>query len=146
MSLWYPSHKWEYLNHTGFQRASSCKGSRVLGRVIPGCCNREVHRGGFRMQYLHSQGIYLQEKAPWQNIKPSISAICFGCMHVSIFFYSWWKRLWSACPLSNVNFLWHRDILQDNVISTPETSGTILPGITRKSIIEIALTLGYKVT
>ncbi|KAE8714377.1 Branched-chain-amino-acid aminotransferase 2 [Hibiscus syriacus] len=36
-------------------------------------------------------------------------------------------------------------ILKGNVISTPPTSGTILPGITRKSIIEIARDLGYQV-
>lgn len=36
--------------------------------------------------------------------------------------------------------------LQDNVISTPSTQGTILAGITRKSIIEIALKHGYVVT
>ncbi|KAH1096976.1 hypothetical protein J1N35_013897, partial [Gossypium stocksii] len=35
--------------------------------------------------------------------------------------------------------------LKGNVISTPPTSGTILPGITRKSIIEIALGLGFQV-
>ncbi|KAK4750058.1 hypothetical protein SAY87_027507 [Trapa incisa] len=36
-------------------------------------------------------------------------------------------------------------IVKDKVISTPETAGTILPGITRKSIIQLALMLGYKV-
>ncbi|XVF00661.1 hypothetical protein REPUB_Repub04eG0020400 [Reevesia pubescens] len=36
-------------------------------------------------------------------------------------------------------------ILKGNVISTPTANGTILPGITRKSIIEIALTFGYQV-
>ncbi|KAB1208290.1 Branched-chain-amino-acid aminotransferase 3, chloroplastic [Morella rubra] len=36
-------------------------------------------------------------------------------------------------------------IVKDDVISTPATHGTILPGITRKSIIEIALSLGYQV-
>ncbi|XWS67541.1 hypothetical protein CRYUN_Cryun04dG0015300 [Craigia yunnanensis] len=36
-------------------------------------------------------------------------------------------------------------ILKGNVISTPTVHGTILPGITRKSIIEIALTFGYQV-
>ncbi|XP_022748630.1 branched-chain amino acid aminotransferase 2, chloroplastic-like isoform X2 [Durio zibethinus] len=36
-------------------------------------------------------------------------------------------------------------ILKGNVISTPTAYGTILPGITRKSVIEIALTLGYQV-
>ena len=36
--------------------------------------------------------------------------------------------------------------LQDNVISTPSTQGTILAGITRKSIIEIALKYDYQVT
>ncbi|XP_022762830.1 branched-chain-amino-acid aminotransferase 6-like [Durio zibethinus] len=36
-------------------------------------------------------------------------------------------------------------ILKGNVISTPTAHGTILPGITRKSIIEIALTFGYQV-
>ncbi|XP_052484954.1 branched-chain-amino-acid aminotransferase 2, chloroplastic isoform X3 [Gossypium raimondii] len=35
--------------------------------------------------------------------------------------------------------------LKGNVISTPPTSGTILPGITRKSIIEIARGLGFQV-
>ncbi|XP_055960236.1 branched-chain-amino-acid aminotransferase 2, chloroplastic-like isoform X2 [Mercurialis annua] len=37
-------------------------------------------------------------------------------------------------------------IIKGNVISTPATNGTILPGITRKSIIEIAKDLGYEVT
>nr|KYP54504.1 Putative branched-chain-amino-acid aminotransferase 7 [Cajanus cajan] len=36
-------------------------------------------------------------------------------------------------------------VVKDNVISTPETNGAILPGITRKSIIDIALDLGYEV-
>ncbi|KAM6555572.1 hypothetical protein CsatB_002591 [Cannabis sativa] len=36
-------------------------------------------------------------------------------------------------------------IVKGNVISTPPTAGTILPGITRKSIIEIARDHGYKV-
>ncbi|KAL1802400.1 branched-chain-amino-acid aminotransferase 2, chloroplastic-like isoform X2 [Daucus carota subsp. sativus] len=36
-------------------------------------------------------------------------------------------------------------IVKGNVISTPALSGTILEGITRKSIIEIAKDLGYKV-
>ncbi|WOL10921.1 branched-chain-amino-acid aminotransferase 3, chloroplastic-like [Canna indica] len=36
-------------------------------------------------------------------------------------------------------------ILKGNVISTPATMGTILPGITRKSIIEIARDHGYQV-
>ncbi|OMO92149.1 Aminotransferase, class IV [Corchorus olitorius] len=36
-------------------------------------------------------------------------------------------------------------VLKENVISTPPAHGTILPGITRKSIIEIALTFGYQV-
>jgi hypothetical protein len=35
---------------------------------------------------------------------------------------------------------------QDNVISTPELKGTILPGITRKSIVELAGSCGYKVS
>ncbi|KAH9694930.1 Branched-chain-amino-acid aminotransferase 2 [Citrus sinensis] len=35
--------------------------------------------------------------------------------------------------------------LKGNVISTPATDGTILPGITRKSVIEIAQILGYQV-
>ncbi|KAI4299223.1 hypothetical protein L6164_032703 [Bauhinia variegata] len=35
-------------------------------------------------------------------------------------------------------------IVKGNVISTPETLGTILPGITRKSIIEIARDLGLQ--
>ncbi|KAF2591626.1 hypothetical protein F2Q70_00040558 [Brassica cretica] len=34
--------------------------------------------------------------------------------------------------------------LSDNVISTPEIKGTILPGITRKSIIDVARTQGFK--
>jgi hypothetical protein len=34
---------------------------------------------------------------------------------------------------------------QDNVISTPELKGTILPGVTRKSIIELAHSRGYEV-
>ncbi|XP_048227377.1 branched-chain-amino-acid aminotransferase 2, chloroplastic-like [Ricinus communis] len=36
-------------------------------------------------------------------------------------------------------------LVKGNVISTPATNGTILPGITRKSIIEIAQDLGYEV-
>ncbi|XP_030944350.1 branched-chain-amino-acid aminotransferase 6-like [Quercus lobata] len=36
-------------------------------------------------------------------------------------------------------------IVKGNVISTPASCGTILPGITRKSIIEIALGFGYQV-
>ncbi|CAN6685417.1 unnamed protein product [Malus baccata var. baccata] len=36
-------------------------------------------------------------------------------------------------------------IVKDNVILTPPTNGTVLPGITRKSIIEIALHLNYVV-
>ncbi|GAB4852428.1 Branched-chain-amino-acid aminotransferase, mitochondrial [Ancistrocladus abbreviatus] len=36
-------------------------------------------------------------------------------------------------------------VLKDNKILTPATSGTILPGITRKSIIDIACDHGYKV-
>ncbi|XP_074271899.1 branched-chain-amino-acid aminotransferase 2, chloroplastic-like [Silene latifolia] len=36
-------------------------------------------------------------------------------------------------------------IVKDNVISTPPTKGSILPGITRKSIIEIARDQGYQV-
>ncbi|KAG2704828.1 hypothetical protein I3760_05G024400 [Carya illinoinensis] len=35
-------------------------------------------------------------------------------------------------------------IVKDDVISTPAIVGTILPGITRKSIIEIALDFGYQ--
>ncbi|XP_017980885.1 PREDICTED: branched-chain-amino-acid aminotransferase 2, chloroplastic isoform X1 [Theobroma cacao] len=35
-------------------------------------------------------------------------------------------------------------IIKGNVIATPPTSGTILPGITRKSIIDIAYDLGYQ--
>lgn len=36
-------------------------------------------------------------------------------------------------------------ILKGNIISTPATSGTILAGITRKSIIEIASDYGFQV-
>jgi len=35
--------------------------------------------------------------------------------------------------------------MKDNAISTPAIDGTILPGITRKSIIDIAIDLGYQV-
>lgn len=35
--------------------------------------------------------------------------------------------------------------MQDKVISTPELAGTILPGITRKSIIQLARSRGYEV-
>ncbi|KAG5143445.1 hypothetical protein JHK82_019140 [Glycine max] len=35
-------------------------------------------------------------------------------------------------------------VVKDNSIFTPEIDGTILPGITRKSIIEIAIDLGYQ--
>ncbi|KAI4341644.1 hypothetical protein MLD38_026342 [Melastoma candidum] len=36
-------------------------------------------------------------------------------------------------------------IVKDNVVSTPAIKGTILPGITRKSIIEVALNEGFQV-
>ncbi|KAK1317799.1 hypothetical protein QJS10_CPA05g01686 [Acorus calamus] len=36
-------------------------------------------------------------------------------------------------------------ILKDNVISTPDTQGTILSGVTRKSIIDMARNFGYQV-
>ncbi|KAH9626195.1 hypothetical protein KSS87_022244 [Heliosperma pusillum] len=36
-------------------------------------------------------------------------------------------------------------IVKNNIISTPPTKGTVLPGITRKSIIEIARDQGYQV-
>ncbi|KAJ3680491.1 hypothetical protein LUZ60_016769 [Juncus effusus] len=36
-------------------------------------------------------------------------------------------------------------VVKGNVISTPEIKGTILPGITRKSIIDVAKTQGFKV-
>ncbi|KAK7368894.1 hypothetical protein VNO80_10927 [Phaseolus coccineus] len=36
-------------------------------------------------------------------------------------------------------------VVKDNTISTPAIDGTILPGITRKSIIEYAIDLGYQV-
>ncbi|XP_024027203.1 branched-chain amino acid aminotransferase 1, mitochondrial isoform X3 [Morus notabilis] len=36
-------------------------------------------------------------------------------------------------------------IVKGNVVSTPAIQGTILPGVTRKSIIEIALGFGYQV-
>ena len=35
--------------------------------------------------------------------------------------------------------------MKGNAISTPAAEGTILPGITRKSIIDIAVDLGYQV-
>lgn len=38
------------------------------------------------------------------------------------------------------------NFMKGNAISTPEAVGTILPGITRKSIIDIAVALGYQVT
>lgn len=37
-------------------------------------------------------------------------------------------------------------VVKGNAICTPATNGAILPGITRKSIIEIALDMGYQVT
>ncbi|XP_073105478.1 branched-chain amino acid aminotransferase 2, chloroplastic isoform X2 [Elaeis guineensis] len=36
-------------------------------------------------------------------------------------------------------------VVKDKIISTPATKGTILPGITRKSIIDVARGLGYQV-
>jgi len=36
-------------------------------------------------------------------------------------------------------------VVKDNVISTPAIKGTILPGITRKSIIDVALNQGFQV-
>ncbi|XP_048492278.1 branched-chain-amino-acid aminotransferase 2, chloroplastic-like [Beta vulgaris subsp. vulgaris] len=35
-------------------------------------------------------------------------------------------------------------VVKNNIISTPPTKGTVLPGITRKSVIEIAIDLGYQ--
>ena len=35
--------------------------------------------------------------------------------------------------------------IKDGVISTPELTGTILPGVTRESVIEIARDMGYEV-
>lgn len=37
-------------------------------------------------------------------------------------------------------------LVKGHVIATPPTRGTILPGITRKSVIELAADRGYKVT
>lgn len=34
--------------------------------------------------------------------------------------------------------------MKDKIISTPALEGTILPGVTRKSIIEIARSQGYR--
>ena len=39
----------------------------------------------------------------------------------------------------------YRLMHQGNVISTPAVKGTILPGITRKSIIDVALSKGFQV-
>lgn len=36
-------------------------------------------------------------------------------------------------------------LVQENIISTPPTNGTILPGVTRKTVIDIASDHGYKV-
>ncbi|ESQ30467.1 hypothetical protein EUTSA_v10011608mg [Eutrema salsugineum] len=36
-------------------------------------------------------------------------------------------------------------IVKGNIVSTPPTSGTILPGVTRKSMIELARDIGYQV-
>ncbi|CAA3011417.1 branched-chain-amino-acid aminotransferase 3, chloroplastic-like [Olea europaea subsp. europaea] len=36
-------------------------------------------------------------------------------------------------------------VVKDNVIATPSIKGTILPGITRKSIIDVAVSQGYQV-
>lgn len=43
------------------------------------------------------------------------------------------------------NFVFHINLVKENLISTPAIDGTILPGITRKTIIDIAMDLGYKV-
>lgn len=42
-------------------------------------------------------------------------------------------------------FIPYRLMHQGNVISTPAIKGTILPGITRKSIIDVALSKGFQV-
>lgn len=44
-----------------------------------------------------------------------------------------------------IYFIKCRSILKGNLISTPATTGTILPGVTRRSIVEIARDHGYKV-
>ncbi|XP_052203442.1 branched-chain amino acid aminotransferase 1, mitochondrial-like [Diospyros lotus] len=36
-------------------------------------------------------------------------------------------------------------VVKDNLVSTPRTSGTVLPGVTRKTVIEIARDHGYQV-
>jgi hypothetical protein len=43
-----------------------------------------------------------------------------------------------------LNYIFYQS-MQGNIISSPATSGTILPGVTRRSIIEIALDHGYQV-
>jgi hypothetical protein len=42
-------------------------------------------------------------------------------------------------------FLFSFNLVKENVIFTPAIDGAILPGITRKTIIDIANDLGYKV-
>lgn len=43
-----------------------------------------------------------------------------------------------------LNYIFYQS-MQGNIISSPATGGTILPGVTRRSIIEIALDHGYQV-
>lgn len=42
-------------------------------------------------------------------------------------------------------FVFHINLVKENDIFTPAIDGSILPGVTRKSIIDIAIDLGYKV-
>jgi branched-chain amino acid aminotransferase len=42
-------------------------------------------------------------------------------------------------------FVFSFNLVKENVIFTPAIDGAILPGITRKTIIDIAIDLGYKV-
>eukprot|EP01018_Ginkgo_biloba_P022490 Gb_36078 [translate_table: standard] len=59
----------------------------------------------------------------------------------SFFIYCHLSQL---CPSNIYYFKQIVLALSDNIISTPALQGTILPGITRKSIIEVARGRGYK--
>ncbi|CAL5348986.1 unnamed protein product [Camellia sinensis] len=51
----------------------------------------------------------------------------------------------TSCNVFVVKLLKYISPSQGNLISTPSTSGTILPGVTRKTVIDIARDHGYKV-
>lgn len=78
------------------------------------------------------------------NVPRSIFAHILIMMFKETSFASEAVSLLSMHGLREFSWRWNF-FAQDKKISTPDLRGTILPGITRKSIIELAQTLGYEV-